>query len=130
MSPHLALAIGELCKAAEDDVDVVTHLFDRYPRSAKDLDWIPDLALTGSWVVVSIDRFKKQHNAEREALRKGGHLVFVLEKEWSGRPFWEKAEHLIGWWPQIMKAARLQSSGMLSVPFSRRTGAKFKQLSL
>lgn len=130
MSPHYASGIAGLCGSIKDEVERVVHLNDMFPRDAKDMEWIGELAKTGPWCIVSIDRFKKQHNAEREALRRGGHMVFVLEKQWSGQPYWAKAERLVSWWPQIVSAAQLQSAGMLSVPFTHRAGTKFKQIAL
>ena len=94
------------------------------------MEWITELSKTGRWCIVSIDRFKKQHRAETEALRRGGHLVFVLEPQWSGQPYWAKAAHFVAWWPQMIKTADLVSSGMFSIPFVHRTGSKLKQLRL
>lgn len=130
LSPHFARGIAGLCGSVKDEVDRVTHLNDMFARDVQDIEWIGELSKTGPWCIVSIDRFRKNHNAEREALRKGGHLVFVLEKQWSGQPYWAKAERLVAWWPQVIAQARLQSAGMLGVPFAHRAGAKFKQINL
>lgn len=111
------------------DVEVVT-LYDMFPKDIKDVDFIERLSQTGQWCIVSIDRFTKHHNAEREALRRGGHIVFVLEKQWSTQPYWIKAERLVKWWPQIVAQAKILESGMLSVPFAHRASAKFKQIRL
>lgn len=119
-----------MCGFIKDDVEKVVHLTDLFESKVQDVDWIGELTRSGPWCIVSIDRFKKHHNAEREALRKGGHMVFVLEKQWSGQPFWAKAERLVGWWPHMVSRARIQAGGMLSVPFSHRTGAKFKPIGL
>jgi hypothetical protein len=130
LSPHFARGVDGLCGSVRDEIEQVVHLTDLFQSDAQDVDWIGELTKTGPWCIVSIDRFKKHHNAEREALRKGGHMVFVLEKQWSGQPFWSKAERLVGWWPQIVAQARLQAGGMLSVPFAHRSGAKFKPIKL
>jgi hypothetical protein len=113
-----------------NDVDDVVHLYDRFERDAKDVDWIGELSKSGRWCIVSSDHFKKHHRAEIEALRRGGHLVFVLEKQWSGQVYWSKAERFVAWWPQMIATAQLVDSGMLSVPFAHRTGAKFKPMRL
>ena len=63
-------------------------------------------------------------------MRRGGHLVFVLEKQWAGQPYWVKAQRLVTWWPQIVQTAGLVDDGMFSVPFAHRTGAKFKQIKM
>ena len=130
MSPHLARGMKALSEGGTDGVDDVVHLFDRFNRNAKDVDWITELSKTGRWCIVSIDRFKKHHRAETEALRRGGHLVFVLEPQWSGQPYWAKAAHFVAWWPQVVKTADLVGPGMFSIPFAHRTGSKLKQMRL
>ncbi|MEJ8852638.1 hypothetical protein [Variovorax rhizosphaerae] len=57
-------------------------------------------------------------------------MVFVLEKQWTGQPYWMKAERLVAWWPDMIATARLVDSGMMAVPFVHRTGAKFKPMRL
>lgn len=114
----------------ENDVDAVVHLFDDFERNAQDVHWITEISKAGRWCIISSDRFNKHHRAEREALRHGGHLIFVLEKQWSGQPYWVKAERFIVWWPQIIATSMLVDSGMFAVPFVHRTGTKFKPIRL
>lgn len=128
MSPLLARGMKVLSEA--EDVDEVVHLHALFPRNAKDTHWIGELSKTGRWCIVSTDGFKKQHRAESEALRRGGHLVFILAPEWSGQPYWSKTAQLVAWWPQILQTAGLVSEGIFSVPFKHRTGAAFKQIKM
>lgn len=127
LSPYLAHAMRELSKA-ERDVDEVIHLTDRFARNTPDVEWIG--ALEGAWVVMSIDRFTKNHDAERAALRRAGHTVFVLDRQWSEHRFWLKAERLVRWWPQILVQASLVSAGGFRVPWHHGGKSKFAQIRL
>ena len=101
-----------------------------FPSDIKDVDYIDRLSEQGQWCIVSIDTFKKHHGAEREAIRRGGHTVFVLEPQWSSMGFWLKAERLVKWWPQIVQQAAMVERAMFSVPFKHSPTAKFKQIAL
>jgi hypothetical protein len=127
LSPHLAHGVREL-SSITPGVDQVLHLTDMFKRDALDLEWIGDLAEDGPWYVVSIDRFKKQHNAEREAIRRAGHTVYVLDPQWSRFPFWMQAERFVGWWPQIVAHAGLVSGGAYRVPWTRSPRTKFEAI--
>ena len=129
LSPHLAHAIRELSRASPE-VDSVIHLRDRFPRDAADVDWITDLVADGPWSIISIDRFNKNHNAEREALRRAGHTVFVLDKQWSKHQFWAQSQQLVGWWPKIVEQSSLVSGGAFSVPWRPSAKRKFVAIKL
>lgn len=117
LPPLLAHGIAELSKG-ESDVGQVIHLRDRFEPSEKDLVWLPALSLAGeSWSVVSIDKFKKDHNAERIAISRAGHTVYVLDSQWASQPYWAKAGRLVVWWPTILAHARLVSGGIYRVPW-------------
>ncbi|WP_409970400.1 hypothetical protein [Piscinibacter sp.] len=73
----LAHAISALSRT-EPDVQTLAHLSDMFPPATADLVWINKLSTRGTdWYIVSIDKFKKSHGAEREALRRAGHTVRV-----------------------------------------------------
>ncbi|MEO6746215.1 MAG: hypothetical protein ABIN08_17180 [Caldimonas sp.] len=124
LSLHIAHAIRELSKR-EDDISSVIHLRDRFEPSMPDVEWIGSLGQDGPWCILSIDRFRKNHDAEREALRRQGHTVFVLDSHWAKYPFWLQAERLVRWWPQILAQARLVSAGHFRVPWSHSSKSKF-----
>jgi hypothetical protein len=111
-------------------VQEVRVLSDMFPRDIADVDYIDSLSRTGQWCIVSIDTFRKHHRAEREAIRRGGHTVFVLESQWSDMSFWQKAERLVKWWPQIVQQAALVERAMFAVPFRHSPSTKFKQITL
>lgn len=123
LSPHIAHAMRELARA-QAGVDAVVHLSDRFPRrNVPDLEWIPGLTSDGPWAVLSVDKFRKQGGAEREALRQAGHMVFLLEPQWLRQTYWLQAERLVRWWPQIVNQASIASGGAFVVGSeSRRDG--------
>lgn len=127
LSPYLAHGIRELSKISPG-VDEVVHLSDRFERDAKDLVWIPGLGEDGPWYIVSLDRYKKQHGAEREALRRAGHTVFVLDVQWTKHRFWLQAERFVSWWPQIVDHAGRVSGGAYRVPWAHSSQSKFQAI--
>ncbi len=127
LSKCLAHGIREL-SAVNPTITSVIHLTDRFSRDAPDLTWIGDLSKDGPWCIVSIDRFRKQHGAEREALRRAGHIVFVLDQQWSKHTFWTQSERLVRWWPQIMNFSSMVSSGAYRVPWQHTPSSKFQAI--
>jgi hypothetical protein len=122
LPPDLAHAIAALCRT-ELDVEEVIHLTDRFRRNTPDLEWIP--ALGPGWYIVSIDKFNKSHGQEREALRRAGHAVYVLDPQWAKQPFWQKSAQLVLWWPQVLQHARLTAGGGYRIPWRHSSGKKF-----
>lgn len=127
LSPYLARGIKEL-SAVTPGVEQVIHLKDRFARNADDLLWISELADDGPWYIISIDRLNKQHGAEREALRRAGHTVFILDGQWSKHGFWLQTERFIRWWPQIVAQSALVSGGAFRVPWLHSTQSKFQAI--
>lgn len=112
------------------DVSDVKHLIDLFPRNTPDVDWIEKLDESGPWCILSIDRFKKSHDAEREALRRSGHTIFVLDSQWARQGYWAQCERLVRWWPQILEQSRLVSAGAFRVPWSHSSSSKFQAIRL
>jgi hypothetical protein len=125
LSPLLASSIAELSKH-ESDVDCVVHLRSRFEGAPKDTEWLDALAVGGeSWYVISQDKFKKDQRAEREAIRRAGHTVYVLDKQWSSHPFWQKAARLTLWWPHILDSSRRISGGVYRVQWGYTSQTRF-----
>lgn len=125
---QLARGVGVLSRN-EPDIGSVIHLIDRFPRNEKDTVWISALAADGApWYVVSIDKFKKDHRAERQAISAAGHTVYVLDSQWSSHPYWDKAARFIVWWPQILQHARLSSGGVYRVPWRHTSKTRFQAI--
>lgn len=129
LSPHMARGIGGMSGIVQDVVEV-RHLSDLFPRNTPDVVWIERLNETGPWCILSIDRFKKGHDAEREALRRSGHTVFVLDPQWSKQSYWAQCERLVRWWPQILEQSRLVAAGAFRVPWPHSSSAKFQAIKL
>jgi hypothetical protein len=128
LSKYLAHGIREL-SAVNPAVASVIHLTDRFAANAPDLTWIGDLMLDGPWHIVSIDRFKKQHGAERDAIRRSGHTVFILDQQWSKHGFWLQSERLVKWWPQIVShSTRASGGGAYRIPWQHTPASKFQAL--
>lgn len=128
MSPHLAHAIGELCKSELTPVEVV-HLRDRFPRNIKDHEWIDALASEGGWAIISQDSLRK-NDLERSALRRSKLVVFALHGQWGQHRHWEKAQNLVRWWPSIMEhSGKYRGGAALGVPW-RYSGGSFTQIKI
>ena len=127
LSPYLAHGIREL-STITPGVEKVIHLSDRFARDADDLEWIPALVDDGPWYLVSIDRFKKQHGAEREAIRRAGHTIFILDGQWSRHGFWLQTERFVRRWPQIVAYAEMVKGGAYRVPWAHSSKAKFEAI--
>lgn len=128
LSRHLAHGIREL-SALTAGVEKVIHLTDRFEKNAPDLTWIGELSEDGPWYIVSIDRFKKQHGAEREAIRRAGHTVFVLDSQWSKHGFWMQTERFVRWWPQVVDYSNRVDGGAYRVPWQHSPSTKFQAIS-
>lgn len=124
LSPHLAHALAKLSNV-EPDVELVAHLRDHLPPATPDLQWIDTLAGSGEWYIVSIDKFRKSHGAEREALRRAGFTVYVLDPQWATHAFWQQSAQLVQWWTQILRHARLTKGGSYRVQWKTSLGHKF-----
>ena len=127
LSPHLAAALAALC--TPQGVPVV-HKRDLFPDNTRDVDWIQKLGNEGDWVVISHDRFHK-NPMEKEALRKAGLTVFLLQRAWSERQHWDKAVALIRWTPRILEQADLVAGGaVFEVPYRFSGKGRFRQITI
>jgi hypothetical protein len=125
LSPHLAHGIAKLC-AGETGAPTVEHLRDRFPPATPDGQWIENLAASGGdWYILSIDKFRKSRGAEREALRRAGFTVYVLDPQWAKHSYWKVAAQMVAWWPQILQHARLTSSGVYRIQWKPSQGHRF-----
>lgn len=121
----LAHGVRALC-AAESGIQHIDHLTDHCPGNTPDTVWID--GLPGRWCIVSLDRFTKARGQEREALRRRGHTVYVLDPQWSAHRFWMKAAQLVQWWPHILEHARSSGAGAYQVPWRCTAMRRLKAL--
>lgn len=125
LSPHLAAGIARL-SAVEPNVQEVVHLRDRFHPATQDVKWIEALASSGEqWVVISIDKFTKSKGAEREALRRAGLTVYVLDPQWGKHQYWKVAGRMVQWWPQIVQHASLTKGGVYRIQWRPSQGHRF-----
>jgi hypothetical protein len=125
---QLARGLRELSRN-DPKVGQVIHLTDRFPAMVKDLTWIPALSEDSvPWYVISMDKFKKDHRAEREAIRRAGHTVYVLDPQWSGPGFWPKAARWVLWWPHVVQHASRTSGGVYRVPWRHTSQSRFQAM--
>lgn len=108
-------------------IQQVTPLRDKFAPNAADADWLPVLAEEGGWIVISIDRFRKS-DAERELLRRRGLTVFVLDRQWSSKPYWVQAAQFVLWCPKVLDVARLTSKTAMRVPWRFTNRSTFEQI--
>lgn len=98
-------------------------------RNTPDAEWITNLAADGRHVVVTQDRLNK--GLEREALRRAGLLVFMLDKNWAQHQFWPKATNLVNWWPRIIEMTEsIQGGAAFKVPWKKSGVGRFEQIKL
>jgi hypothetical protein len=126
LSPHLAAAIGALCKPHAVQVN---HIDQKFPHGPPDVEWIHALAQEGEWVIISQDRFTK-NRAEREALKATGIVSLLLTKQWVVLKEWDKAWHLIRWWPRLMDFSSMVGKGAYFVPVKLSGKGKLEPVSL
>lgn len=122
LPPDLAHGIRELC-VGEPHVEEIKHLTDSFKANTSDVDWISGLGV--GWYIVSIDKFTKSRGQEREALRRAGHTVYLLDSQWSAHTFWLKSARMVLWWPQVLEHAKLTQGGIYRIPWRHTSGKKF-----
>ncbi len=129
LPPLLAHGIRELAKV-DQRTGTVCHLADRFERNISDQHWMKFLADEGGWTVISQDAFRK-NDLERDALRKSGLIVFVLDRQWANQSYWPKAANLVKWWPSIAdQSLRMQGGAAFRVPWRHAAGGRFTQIIL
>lgn len=128
LPPALARALDVLSKREWNEAHEVVALRDQFEPSTPDVEWTK--ALAGSnWVVVTHDRLNK--GLEREALRRAGLSVFMLDSSWKNRRFWEKSVQLCRWWPRIVEQAEgIRGGAAFRVRWNFSGKGKFEQVVL
>jgi len=128
LPPQLARGVDALSRS-EQDVERVVHLRDLFAGATKDVAWMSALQDLGDdWRVVSIDRFRKDHRAEREAIARAGLTVYVLDSQWASQPYWPKVARFMLWWPLLLTHARVATGGVHCVPWRHTSQARFKSM--
>ena len=130
LPPGWAGAIARLGNNRFDpgQIGEVVYLTDKFPANTPDIDWLTALGQErGSrWTIISRDNFRKQKGAERQVQRQYGLSVFVLQKSWASKPYWEMTAQLVQWWPRIVDQACATERAAMEVPWS--TSGRFQQI--
>lgn len=115
LSPKYARCLDIL---SEKDGHKVFHLQDKFPRDARDQDWIRALGTEGDWVIVSGDT-RILRTAELKAEWARSRLTaFFLASGWMNAGYWSQIANLVKWWPSILEQSRLVDLGTgFEVPF-------------
>ncbi len=128
LPPALALAISHL-SSAEPGIGRVCHLTEIFKPATPDVEWIEGLTVHGKdWYIVSQDKFRKSRGAEREAVRRAGHGVYVLDPSWCSQPFWTKSANLVLWWPKVLQHAGLNKGGVHRIPWRYSATRKLESI--
>lgn len=130
LPPGWAAAIARLGNNRFDpgQVGEVVHLTEKFNASTPDLEWLTALGQERGtrWTIISRDGFRKQKGAERQVQRQYGLSVFVLQKSWASKPYWEMTAQLVQWWPRIVTQACETDRAAMEVPWS--TSGRFQQI--
>lgn len=130
MPPVLAAAVLQLGhhRFEPGQLDQVVHLSQKFPVNTPDLEWLTSLgqAKGERWTIISRDAFRKQKGAERQVQRQYGLSVFVLQKSWASKPYWEMAAQFVHWWPRIVEQTCTTDRVAVEVPWS--TSSRFTQI--
>ena len=130
LSPHLARGLAGLSGVDSARIESVVHLREKFAPNTRDAEWIQQLAREGRWIVISCDHFSK-NDEEREALRVAGLIVFVLDRQWSSKNYWDQAHQLVRWWPAIVNQAdQLIGGAAFRVRWKVTNTKRFEQIRL
>lgn len=100
-----------------------------FPPNTTDEAWIETLSKQGGWSIVTHDKLNK--GLEREALRRAGLIVFLLDRGWSNHTFWDKAHNLVRWWPRIIdQSGGMRGGAAFKVPYNFSGKGQFEQVVL
>ncbi|WP_429951380.1 hypothetical protein ACQYWY_06825 [Comamonas sediminis] len=115
-------AISHLSKdkfEAHCRIDEVIHLREKFDARTPDIEWLTALGQEKGtqWTIISRDSFRKQNGAERQVQRQYGLSVFVLQKSWASKPYWEMTSQFIQWWPRLVAQACETERVAMEVPW-------------
>ena len=111
----------------ENQLGEIVHLSEKFRPSTPDMEWLEALGQArGQWTIISQDAFRKRNGAERELLRRHNLSVFVLQKSWASRKYWDKTSQFLLWWLRIVQHACQTEKAALEVPWN--ASGKFQQI--
>ena len=120
LAPGLSRALAAL---SAPDGHEVHHIAERFGPEVADADWIGRLVEEGGWTLVALEARAAKNRHERDAWRRSGLTVVLLNRAWAGLPLWEQARRLVRWWPRIVdQAGQLPPGQILKIPVRYRGG--------
>ena len=130
LPPNWAGALARLSLHRFDpgQIGEIVHLTDKFTADTADVDWLTALGheRNARWTIVSRDNFRKQKGAERHVQCQYGLSVFVLQKSWASKPYWDMTAQLVQWLPRIVAQACVTDRAAMEVPWS--TSGRFQQI--
>lgn len=121
------IALFSHARFEENQIGEILHLTTKFRPNTPDVEWLEALGQErGKWTIISQDAFRKRNGAERELLRRYSLSVFVLQKSWASKPYWDKTAQFLHWWPRIVSHACTTERAALEVPWM--TSGKFQQI--
>ena len=109
LSPKLARCLHVLVQPEHE----VIHLKERFAANTPDVTWMRTLAGEDDWVIISMDTRISRNPHEIRAWKEAGHTTFFLKKGWSQTGFWEQAQKLVKYFPDIMVMASRAPRGSM-----------------
>ena len=109
-------------------ISEIIHLREKFKASTPDIEWLTSLGREkgARWTIISRDNFRKQAGAERLVQRQFGLSVFVLQKSWTSKSYWEMSAQFVHWWPRIVAQACATERIAMEVPW--RVNGRFAQI--
>jgi PIN like domain len=111
LSPSLAHSLQPLFPEHE-----FAALREKFPASAKDVDWIAALDGEGGWATLTSERRLKTRPHERLALERSKIVFFFLTGSWLKYSVPETAWRLIRLVPLMARQVELTESGLFDLP--------------
>jgi hypothetical protein len=115
LSPRYAQGLNAL---SEKDSHKVIHLQNKFPRDAKDPEWIRGLGAESDWIIVSGDTRIIKSQGLRKEWQAARLTAFFLASGWMNVPYWTQVTLLVRWWPKILDQSSLVRRGSgFEVPY-------------
>ncbi len=108
LSPKLARALHAL----SEPLHSISHLQEKFPEGAKDVEWLGTLGREGGWVVISADYRIAKNPQSRGAWKQSGLTAFFFKKGWASQKAWDQAWRMVRRWPDILHTAEKMAPGL------------------
>ena len=98
---------------AQDIGHECIHLQDMFEAETPDDEWIPELAKSGNWIVLTLDLGISKKPAGRLALQESGLTVFFFPKKHSRLNIWKQSWRIIKVLQDIIPLAKKYPKGKI-----------------